>query len=296
MNITRSGPAIRATATKSDGDPDDSQSGPGPAIRVEGLERSYKELVVLRGVDFEVARGSIFALLGSNGAGKTTVIKILSTLLKADAGAASVNGFDVATQAAKVRASFSLTGQFAAVDEILSGRENLVLVARLRRRKDPGVVADALLERFSLTDAAARKVSTYSGGMRRRLDIAMSLIGDPPVIFLDEPTAGLDPQARIEVWQAVKDLAEGGTTVLLTTQYLEEAEHLADRIAILHQGRIIVNGTLSELRRLLPPAKVEYVEKQPTLEEVFLAIVGDDGDHGDAGHDPASPPTRKGQP
>jgi ABC-2 type transport system ATP-binding protein len=166
----------------------------------------------------------------------------------------------------------------------------------LRRLKDPGAVADALLERFSLTDAAARKVSTYSGGMRRRLDIAMSLIGDPPVIFLDEPTAGLDPQARIEVWQAVKDLAAHGTTVLLTTQYLEEAEHLADRIAILHQGRIIVNGTLTELRRLLPPAKVEYVEKQPTLEDVFLAIVGDDGNHGDAGHDPASPPTSKGQP
>jgi ABC-2 type transport system ATP-binding protein len=197
-----------------------------------------------------------------------------------------------------VRASFSLTGQFAAVDEILSGRENLVLVARLRRRKDPGAIADGLLERFSLTDAAARKVSTYSGGMRRRLDIAMSLIGDPPVIFLDEPTAGLDPQARIEVWQAVKDLAAHGTTVLLTTQYLEEAEHLADRIAILHQGRIIVNGTLTELRRLLPPAKVEYVEKQPTLEDVFLAIVGDDGkdgNDGDGGHDPASPPTSKGQ-
>jgi ABC-2 type transport system ATP-binding protein len=287
MNSTRSGPAIRATVTKRDGDPDDSQSGPGPAIRVRGLVKSYKKLVVLRGVDFEVARGSILALLGSNGAGKTTVVKILSTLLKADAGTASVNGFDVARQAAKVRASFSLTGQFAAVDEILSGRENLVLVARLRRRKDPGAIADDLLDRFSLTDAAARKVSTYSGGMRRRLDIAMSLIGDPPVIFLDEPTAGLDPQARIEVWQAVKDLAEHGTTVLLTTQYLEEAEHLADRIAILHQGRIIVNGTLTELKRLLPPATVEYVEKQPTLEDVFLAIVGDDGKDGDAGHDPS---------
>ena len=261
------------------------QLSPEPAIRVRGLVKSYKKLVVLRGVDFEVARGSILALLGSNGAGKTTVVKILSTLLKADAGAASVNGFDVARQAAKVRASFSLTGQFAAVDEILSGRENLVLVARLRRRKDPGAIADDLLDRFSLTDAAARKVSTYSGGMRRRLDIAMSLIGDPPVIFLDEPTAGLDPQARIEVWQAVKELAEHGTTVLLTTQYLEEAEHLADRIAILHQGRIIVNGTLTELKQLLPPATVEYVEKQPTLEDVFLAIVGDDGKDGDAGHD-----------
>ena len=157
------------------------------------------------------------------------------------------------------------------------------------------MIADELLERFSLTDAAARKVSTYSGGMRRRLDIAMSLIGDPPVIFLDEPTAGLDPQARIEVWQAVKDLAAHGTTVLLTTEYLEEAEHLADRIAILHQGRIIVNGTLTELKRLLPPAKVEYVEKQPTLEDVFLAIVGDDGEDGDGGHDQRRH-DRKGQP
>jgi ABC-2 type transport system ATP-binding protein len=253
------------------------RSTAGPALRVQGLVKSFKQLEALRGVDFEVARGSIFALLGPNGAGKTTVVKILSTLLKADAGTARVNGFDVATQAADVRASISLTGQFAAVDEILSGRENLVLVARLRHLKDPGTIADDLLERFSLTDAAARKVSTYSGGMRRRLDIAMSLIGNSPVVFLDEPTAGLDPEARIEVWQAVKQLAEGGTTVLLTTQYLDEAERLADRIAILHQGRIIVNGTLAELKQLLPPAKVEYVEKQPTLEDVFLAIVGATG-------------------
>jgi ABC-2 type transport system ATP-binding protein len=261
-----------------------------PAIDVRDLEKSYKDLRVLRGVDLEVAPGTIFALLGANGAGKTTVVRILATLLKADAGTARVNGFDVATQAADVRASFSLTGQFAAVDEILSGRENLVLVARLRHRKDPGKIADDLLRRFSLTDAATRRVATYSGGMRRRLDIAMSLIGDPPVIFLDEPTAGLDPQARIEVWQAVRDLAKGGTTVLLTTQYLEEAEQLADQIAILHQGRILVNGTLAELQRLLPPAKVEYVEKQPTLEEVFLAIIGDDG------RTPASAPTSKDQP
>ena len=256
----------------------------GPAIRVHGLEKSYKKLEVLRGVDFDVARGSIFALLGSNGAGKTTVVNILSTLLRADAGTASVNGFDVATQAADVRESISLTGQFAAVDEILSGRENLVLVARLRHLKDPGTIADELLDRFSLTDAAARRVSTYSGGMRRRLDIAMSLIGNPPVIFLDEPTTGLDPQGRLEVWQAVRELAGHGTTVLLTTQYLDEAEQLADRIAILHGGRIIVNGTLAELKQLLPPAKVEYVEKQPTLEDVFLAIVGDKRQgHGDAG-------------
>jgi ABC-2 type transport system ATP-binding protein len=248
-----------------------------PSIRVQGLEKSYKQLHVLRGVDLDVARGSIFALLGSNGAGKTTVLNILSTLLKADAGTAIVNGFDVATEAADVRESISLTGQFAAVDEILSGRENLVLIARLRHLKDAGTIADDLLERFALTDASARRVSTYSGGMRRRLDIAMSLIGNPPVIFLDEPTAGLDPQGRIEVWQAVKELAKHGTTVLLTTQYLDEAEQLADRIAILHQDRIFVNGTLAELKQLHPPAKVEYVEKQPTLEDIFLTIVGSSG-------------------
>src|SRR5215216_606285 len=177
----------------------------GPAIHVQGLQKSFKDLEVLRGVDLDVARGSIFALLGSNGAGKTTVVNILSTLLKADAGTASVNGFDVATQAAEVRESISLTGQFAAVDEVLSGRENLVLVAKLRHLKYAGTIADDLLERFSLTDAAARKVSTYSGGMRRRLDIAMSLIGNPQIIFLDEPTTGLDPQGRIEVWQSVKE-------------------------------------------------------------------------------------------
>jgi ABC-2 type transport system ATP-binding protein len=247
------------------------------AIRVQRIEKSFKHLHVLRGIDFDVARASIFALLGSNGAGKTTLVRILSTLLKADAGAASVGGFDVATQPQDVRESISLTGQFAAVDEVLTGRENLVLVARLRHLKDPGAMADDLLARFSLTDAGNRKASTYSGGMRRRLDIAMSLIGNPPVIFLDEPTTGLDPQARIEVWQTVRELASNGTTVLLTTQYLDEAEQLADRIAILHQGTVIQNGTLAELKRLLPPAKIEYVEKQPSLEDVFLTLVGDTG-------------------
>ena len=246
------------------------------AIRMRGLEKSFDELHVLRGVDFDVDRGSIFALLGSNGAGKTTVVRILATLLRADAGTAEVHGFDVATQAGEVRESISLTGQFAAVDEILTGRENLVLVARLRHLPGAGAIAEQLLARFQLTDAADRKVSTYSGGMRRRLDIAMSLIGDPPVVFLDEPTTGLDPEARLEVWQAVRDLAAGGTTVLLTTQYLQEAEQLADRIAILHGGRIIENGTLAELKALLPPARVEYVEKQPTLEDVFLRLVGRD--------------------
>ena len=245
------------------------------AIRVQGIEKSFKDLHVLRGVDFDVRTGSIFALLGSNGAGKTTLVRILSTLLKADAGTATVHGFDVAANAGDVRESISLTGQFAAVDEVLTGRENLVLVAKLRHLKHPGAIADDLLSRFSLTDAGNRKASTYSGGMRRRLDIAMSLIGSPPVIFLDEPTTGLDPQARIEVWQTVRHLADNGTTVLLTTQYLDEAEQLADRIAILHQGKIIQNGTLAELKQLLPPAKIEYVEKQPSLEDVFLTLVGD---------------------
>ncbi len=249
---------------------------PTQTIHVQGLEKSYQDLAVLRGVDLDVEQGSILALLGSNGAGKTTLVKILATLLRADAGSAAVAGFDVVADASSVRESISLTGQFAAVDEILSGRENLVLVARLRHLDDPGAIADGLLARFSLTEAGARKVATYSGGMRRRLDIAMSLIGDPPVIFLDEPTTGLDPQARSEVWQAVEQLARQGTTVLLTTQYLDEAEALADRIAVLHEGRIIANGTLAELRGLLPPTRVEYVEKQPTLEDVFMAVIGHD--------------------
>jgi len=244
------------------------------AIRVDGLRKSYEKLDVLKGVDFTVAAGSIFALLGSNGAGKTTVVRILSTLLKPDGGTATVGGYDVVSQPARVRESISLTGQFAAVDEILTGRENLVMVGKLRRVDNPKAIADDLLHRFGLADAGARRVSTYSGGMRRRLDIAMSLIGEPPIIFLDEPTTGLDPEARIDVWQVIQNLARGGTTVFLTTQYLDEAEKLADRISILHEGTIIVSGTLSELRTLLPPAKVEYVERQPTLEEIFLAIIG----------------------
>jgi len=243
-------------------------------IQVKGLQKSYKQLHVLKGVDFEVEKGSIFALLGSNGAGKTTIVKILATLLKQDSGTATVNGFDVAAKPDCVRQSISLTGQFAAVDEILTGRENLIMIARLRHLKNPRQVADDLLNRFGLTDAADRRVSTYSGGMCRRLDIAMSLEGKPQLIFLDEPTNGLDPEARIEVWKTVKELANNGTTVFLTTQYLDEAEQLADRIAILHEGKIIANGTLEELKKLFPPAKVEYVEKQPTLEEIFLAIIG----------------------
>ena len=244
------------------------------AIQVKGLQKSYKQLHVLNGVDFDVEKGSIFALLGSNGAGKTTIVKILTTLLKQDRGTAAVNGFDVAAKPDDVRQSISLTGQFAAVDEILTGRENLIMIARLRHLPDPRQLADDLLNRFALTDAADRRVATYSGGMRRRLDIAMSLIGKPQVIFLDEPTTGLDPEGRIEVWKIIKELAVSGTTVFLTTQYLDEAEQLADRIAILHEGRIIAIGTLADLKKLFPPAKVEYVEKQPTLEEIFLAIIG----------------------
>jgi ABC-2 type transport system ATP-binding protein len=246
------------------------------AIQVHGLRKSYKEAQVLKGVDFAVRRGEIFALLGSNGAGKTTIVRILSTLLKPDDGMARVNGFDVRSQPEKVRESISLTGQFAAVDEILTGRENLIMIAKLRRVKNAGKVADDLLQRFGLADAAKRRVATYSGGMRRRLDIAMSLIGGAPILFLDEPTTGLDPEGRIEVWQVIQNLANSGVTVFLTTQYLDEAEKLADRIAILHDGVIIVSGTLEDLRKLLPPAKVEYVERQPTLEEIFLAIIGSD--------------------
>jgi ABC-2 type transport system ATP-binding protein len=243
-------------------------------ICIRTIEKSFNNIPVLRGIDFDVLPGHICALLGSNGSGKTTIVKILSTLLKADAGTAVVNGFDVCTHSLEVRRSISLTGQFAAVDELLSGRENLVLVAKLRRASDPRRVADDLLARFDLTDAGDRHASTYSGGMRRRLDIAMSLIGEPKVLFLDEPTTGLDPEARIQVWSLIVELAKKGTTVLLTTQYLEEAEQLADQIVILHQGRIIANGTLAELKRLLPPATVEYVEKQPTLEEIFLTVIG----------------------
>jgi ABC-2 type transport system ATP-binding protein len=245
-----------------------------PAIDIAGLTKSFGDNAVLKGVDLRVPAGSIYALLGSNGAGKTTVVKILSTLLRADGGRARVDEHDVSDEPATVRESISLTGQFAAVDEILTGRENLVMIAQLRHLSGPGGIADDLLARFELTDAGARRVATYSGGMRRRLDIAMSLVGDPRVLFLDEPTTGLDPQSRLEVWKTVRELAGQGTTVLLTTQYLDEAEQLADGIAILHDGRIIADGTLAELKALLPPAKVEYVEKQPSLEDVFLAIVG----------------------
>lgn len=243
-------------------------------VQVKNLKKSFKDNQVLRGVDFEIQPGEIFALLGSNGAGKTTIVQILSTLLKPDGGRVTINGFDVVKQADEVRESISLTGQFAAVDDMLSGRENLELIARLREDPSPKKTASELLQRFSLEEAANRRAATYSGGMKRRLDIAMSLIGKPAVIFLDEPTTGLDPEGRNEVWNTIKELATGGTTILLTTQYLNEAEELADKIAILGGGKIIANGTLAELKKLLPPAKKEYIEKQPSLEEVFFAITG----------------------
>ncbi|GIO28104.1 ABC transporter ATP-binding protein [Ornithinibacillus bavariensis] len=243
------------------------------AISVKGLKKSFKDKEVLKGVDFEVRQGEIFALLGSNGAGKTTTVNILSTQMKPDGGEVSICSFDVQRQSDQVRQSISLTGQFAALDGMLTGRENLMMIAKLRGVSKPAQVVENLLTKFSLTDAANRRADQYSGGMKRRLDIAMSLIGKPEVIFLDEPTTGLDPEARIEVWNTVKELADSGTTILLTTQYLEEAEQLADRIAILHDGKIITTGTLTELKAMFPPVKVEYIEKQPTLEEIFLAII-----------------------
>src|SRR5579859_8060536 len=248
-------------------------------IETRGLCKAFGKHVVLDGIDLDVVEGTIFALLGSNGAGKTTLVKILTTLLKQDGGTAIVNGFNVASKPDHVRQSLSLTGQFAAVDELLTGQENLIMIARLRHLKHPRQVADDLLTGFGLTDAANRRVSTYSGGMRRRLDLAMSLVGTPPILFLDEPTTGLDPEARIEVWKMVKKLVAGGRTVFLTTQYLEEAEQLADHIAILHEGKIIASGTLLELKKRFPAASVEYVEKQPTLEEIFLAIIGKKEEH-----------------
>lgn len=246
-------------------------------IEVKNLQKSFKETEVLKGIDFEVKKGEIFALLGSNGAGKTTIVNVLSTLLKFEGGTASVCGFDVLRHPAKVREKISLTGQFAAVDEMLTGLENIILIAKLRKLPNPYKVANDLLERFGLTAAANKRTSSYSGGMKRRLDIAMSLVGTPSIIFLDEPTTGLDPEGRIEVWKTIRELAGSGVTILLTTQYLDEAEQLADKIAILNEGKIIANGTLDELKKLFPPAKKEYIEKQLTLEEIFLAIIGKGG-------------------
>src|SRR5262245_22163792 len=227
------------------------------AIEVRNLAKGYKGVPVLRDVSFTVERGTVFALLGANGSGKTTTINILTTLIGADGGSASVAGFDVASQPARVREQISLTGQFAAVDDILTARENLVLMGELRHVADPGHLAADLLDQFSLTGAADRRLGTFSGGMRRRLDIAMSLVGDAPIVFFDEPTTGLDPQSRNDMWATIGHLVEGGTTIFLTTQYLEEADRLADEVAILQGGRIVASGTPDELKATLPAGVVE---------------------------------------
>lgn len=267
-------------------------------IEVSGLQKSYKSNQVLKDVSFTIEKGSIFALLGSNGAGKTTVVKILSTLLKPDGGSAAVNGFDVTANDDDVRKCISLTGQFVAVDEVLTGRENLTLIGQLKRLPNLKNTVNEWLSFSGLGDAANRKVSTYSGGMRRRLDITMSLMGSPDVLFLDEPTTGLDPQNRIAMWVLVKELAAKGTTVFLTTQYLEEAENLADHIAILHEGRIIAEGTPKYLKEIMPKRGMRiYFDSQikadeaikvltengisadstepnlPSLEDVFLTLI-----------------------
>jgi ABC-2 type transport system ATP-binding protein len=244
------------------------------AIEVSGLKKSYKNVSVLNDVSFSVAKGTVFALLGSNGAGKTTTINILTTLIKAEGGTATVGGIDIAKHPGKVRQYISLTGQFAAVDNQLSARENLQLIGDLRHVKDPAKTAMELLRKFDLTEAADRRAISFSGGMRRKLDIAMSLIGNPSVIFLDEPTTGLDPEARNGMWLTIRTLAEGGTTVFLTTQYLEEADQLADKIAVLHQGKIVANGTASELKKLVSGSHISFTfatEEQCSAAKALLA-------------------------
>jgi ABC-2 type transport system ATP-binding protein len=243
------------------------------AIQVKGLQKSYKKLHVLKGVDFEVGKGSIFALLGSNGAGKTTTIKILSTLLTPDVGSAHVCGFDVTKEPGRVREKISLTGQSATVDYILTGRENLRMIGKLRHLPDTEKKAEELLRRFDLLNAAERRISTYSGGMCRRLDLAMSLLGSPAVVFLDEPTTGLDPQARIAMWSIIKDLKKSGITVFLTTQYLEEADYLADQIAMLHEGRIVVQGSAEELKHMLPHGHIELRFGDETALSAALSVL-----------------------
>ncbi|HEU4320778.1 MAG TPA: ATP-binding cassette domain-containing protein [Acidimicrobiia bacterium] len=234
----------------------------GKAIEVRNLRKGYKDLSVLDDVSFSVEEGSVFALLGANGSGKTTTINILTTLIKADGGTATVGGFDVADSPAEVREQISVTGQFAAVDYVLTARENLVLMGELRHVADPRQTAAELLEKFDLVDSADRRLLTFSGGMRRRLDIAMSLVGDAPIIFFDEPTTGLDPQGRADMWATIEKLAGSGTTIFMTTQYLEEADRLAGSIAILHGGRIVAEGSPDDLKTMLPAGivELEFVE------------------------------------
>jgi ABC-2 type transport system ATP-binding protein len=227
-------------------------------IETRGLCKSFGDHMVLDGIDLDVARATIFALLGPNGAGKTTMVQVLSTLIGADGGQARVAGHDLTREPAAVRAKIGVTGQFSAVDNLLTGEENLLLMADLHHlgRSEGRLRAAALLDRFDLADAATKTPATYSGGMRRRLDLAMTLVGDPRIIFLDEPTTGLDPRSRHTMWQIIRDLAAGGVTILLTTQYLEEADQLADRIAVLDQGKLVAQGTPGELKRRIPGGHV----------------------------------------
>ncbi|RSD20127.1 ATP-binding cassette domain-containing protein [Amycolatopsis eburnea] len=226
------------------------------AITASGLRKAYQDKVVLDGIDLQVPAGTIFSLLGPNGAGKTTMVNVLTTLLKADGGTVSVAGHDIAAETKKVRAAIGVTGQFAAVDELLTGEENLQLMVDLSGVKDGKRVVADLLERFELTESAGKPASTYSGGMRRKLDLAMTLVGNPRIIFLDEPTTGLDPRSRRTMWTIIRGLVADGVTIFLTTQYLEEADQLADRIAVLDQGRFVAQGTADELKRRLPGTHV----------------------------------------
>ncbi len=233
------------------------------AISIRGLTKSYKKVSVLKGIDLSVPRGTMLALLGPNGAGKTTTIRILSTLLRFDAGEVKVNGFDVVKDSEKVRECIGLTGQYAAVDEYLTGRENLVMMGRLYHlsKEQSTKRAGELLEQFDLTEAADRAAKTYSGGMRRRLDLAASLVATPPILFLDEPTTGLDPRSRLAMWDVIEKLKKDGATILLTTQYLEEADKLADRIAVIDHGKVIAEGTANELKRNVGKDRLEVVLK-----------------------------------
>ncbi|MFB6632523.1 ATP-binding cassette domain-containing protein [Streptomyces sp. NPDC056362] len=247
------------------------------AIAATGLRKSYGEKTVLDGIDLSVPEGSVFALLGPNGAGKTTAVKILSTLITADAGQVTVAGHDLAAAAQSVRAAIGVTGQFSAVDGLITGEENMLLMADLHhlpKARGRRVTAE-LLERFDLTEAAGKPASTYSGGMKRRLDIAMTLVGDPRIIFLDEPTTGLDPRSRHTMWQIIRELVTGGVTVFLTTQYLEEADQLADRIAVLHDGKIAAEGTAEQLKRLIPGGHIRLRFTDPTAYRTATTALAD---------------------
>lgn len=244
-------------------------------ISVKGLKKSYKDLRVLKGVTFSVHRGQIMALLGPNGAGKTTTIRILSTLLQSDGGTAAINGYNVVKDAGKVRESIGLTGQYAAVDEYLTGEENLHMMGRLYRlsRKDTRRRTAELLEQVDLVDAAKRPVKTYSGGMKRRIDMAMSLIAAPPVLFLDEPTTGLDPRSRAGMWSMIRKLADSGTTILLTTQYMDEADHLADNIVVIDHGKVIAEGTAIELKAKVGSDRLELtISAKSNFDKAVVAV------------------------